>query len=181
MHTQTHMQAWVQTLDFVDHIGNLSTLEQAFGVDDSDVVSPSKKNHTSTESTNLCVDHEQIRDPNGDMSEERGKQKKVNDKSINEVDPPSVSPTGESCRSVGEILSSMDPVQPLSMPGIELSPGKPMGKVAASAVNAKRSTFWGRGNVSSHSLCFLSITLTIRNSKFGRSRLYDILLWERWF
>ncbi|KAG2674690.1 hypothetical protein I3760_13G149700 [Carya illinoinensis] len=119
---------------------------KAFGVDDSDVVSPSKKNHTSTESTNLCVDHEQIRDPNGDMSEERGKQKKVNDKSINEVDPPSVSPTGESCRSVGEILSSMDPVQPLSMPGIELSPGKPMGKVAASAVNAKRSTFWGRGN-----------------------------------
>lgn len=130
----------------------MCTLEQAFGVDDSDVVSPSKKNHTSTENSNLCVDHEQIRDPNSDMLEERGKQKRVNDKSCNEVDPPSVSPTGESCRSVGEILSSMDSVQSLSMPGIESSPGKPMGKVTGSAINAKRSTFWGRGNVSSHLL-----------------------------
>ncbi|KAG2671031.1 hypothetical protein I3760_14G114100 [Carya illinoinensis] len=126
---------------------------KAFRGDNSDVGSPSKKNQASTESSNLCVDHQRMRDPNGELSEERGKQKKVNDKSINEVDPPSVSPAGEPYQSVGEILSSIDPVYPLPMPGIEQGPGKTMSqlnvfnKVTGSNVNAKQSTFWGRDNV----------------------------------
>ncbi|KAF5471117.1 hypothetical protein F2P56_011580 [Juglans regia] len=124
---------------------------KAFGGDNSDVGSPSKKNQASTESSNLCVDHQQMRDPNGELSEERGKQKKVNDKSINEVDPPSVSPAGEPYQSVGEILSSIDPVYPLPMPGIEQGPGKTMSQLnvfnkVTGSNDAKRSTFWGRDN-----------------------------------
>uniref|UniRef100_A0A2N9FMF7 Rho-GAP domain-containing protein n=1 Tax=Fagus sylvatica TaxID=28930 RepID=A0A2N9FMF7_FAGSY len=119
---------------------------KAFGGDDSDVGSPSKKNHALSESSNLSVDHQQIRDPNGQLSEERGKQKNVIENSINEIDVPSISPAGESYRSMGEILSSMDPAHPLPMPEFESGAGKPMGKVTGSNVNAKRSTFWGRSN-----------------------------------
>ncbi|KAK7813773.1 rho gtpase-activating protein 7 [Quercus suber] len=118
----------------------------AFGGDDSDVGSPSKKNHALVESSNLCVDHQQIRDPNGQLSEEQGKQKNVSDSSINEINTPSVSPAGESYRSMGEILSSMDTAHPLPMPAFESGAGKPVGKVTGSNVNAKRSSFWGRSN-----------------------------------
>jgi hypothetical protein len=106
-----------------------------------------------SESSNLSVDHQQIRDPNGQLSEERGKQKNVIENSINEIDVPSISPAGESYRSMGEILSSMDPAHPLPMPEFESGAGKPMGKVTGSNVNAKRSTFWGRSNVSCHMFC----------------------------
>ena len=106
------------------------------------------------ESSNLCVDHQQIRDPNGQLSEEQGKQKNVSDNSINEINTPSVSPAGESYRSMGEILSSMDTAHPLPMPAFESGAGKPVGKVTGSNANAKRSTFWGRNNVSCHMLCF---------------------------
>nr|POE91078.1 rho gtpase-activating protein 7 [Quercus suber] len=119
---------------------------KAFGGDDSDVGSPSKKNHALVESSNLCVDHQQIRDPNGQLSEEQGKQKNVSDSSINEINTPSVSPAGESYRSMGEILSSMDTAHPLPMPAFESGAGKPVGKVTGSNVNAKRSSFWGRSN-----------------------------------
>ncbi|KAM3692611.1 hypothetical protein ACB098_08G100600 [Castanea mollissima] len=119
---------------------------KAFVGDDSDVGSPSKKNHALAESSNLCVDHQQIRDPNGQLSEEQGKQKNVSDNSINEINTPSVSPAGESYRSMGEILSSMDTAHPLPMPAFESGAGKPVGKVTGSNVNAKRSSFWGRSN-----------------------------------
>ncbi|XP_030959458.1 rho GTPase-activating protein 7 isoform X8 [Quercus lobata] len=119
---------------------------KAFGGDDSDVGSPSKKNHALAESSNLCVDHQQIRDPNGQLSEEQGKQKNVSDNSINEINTPSVSPAGESYRSMGEILSAMDTAHPLPMPAFESGAGKPVGKVTGSNVNAKRATFWGRNN-----------------------------------
>lgn len=118
---------------------------KAFGGDDSDVGSPSRKNHVSAENSNLCVDQQQMRDPSGELSVERGKQKKVNDKTI-EVDASSVSPAGDSYRSVGEILSSMDSVHTSPMPGLESGPGKPMGKVPGSNFNSKRSAFWGRSN-----------------------------------
>jgi hypothetical protein len=94
-------------------------------------------------------------DPDGELSKERGRQKKVNDNSINEMDAPSVSPAGESYQSVGEILSSMDPAHPLTLPGFETGAGRPTAKATGSNINSKRSTFWGRSNVSCHVLMLL--------------------------
>ncbi|XP_062172251.1 rho GTPase-activating protein 7 isoform X2 [Alnus glutinosa] len=119
---------------------------KALGGDDSDVASPSKKNHASAESSNLGIDHQQMGDPDGELSRERGRQKKVKDNSINEMDAPSVSPAGESYQSVGEILSSMDPAHPLTLPGFETGAGRPTAKATGSNINSKRSTFWGRSN-----------------------------------
>ncbi|XP_060966181.1 rho GTPase-activating protein 7-like isoform X1 [Cannabis sativa] len=119
---------------------------KTFGVDDSDVGSP-KENHASAEGSNLCVDPQQVRDPIAQLIEEQGDQKKGNENS-NELDHPSTSPAGESYRSMGEILSSMDPGHPLPLSGLESGPGKAMNKVSGGTNhNSKRSTFWGRSNV----------------------------------
>ncbi|PON75747.1 Rho GTPase activating protein [Parasponia andersonii] len=118
---------------------------KAFGVDDSDVGSP-KENHASAESSNLCVDPPQVRDPIVHLMEEQGDQKKVNENSVDEMEPPSVSPAGESYRSMGEILSSMDPGHPLPLSGLESGAGKAMSKLTGTNHNSKRSTFWGRSN-----------------------------------
>ncbi|KAL5582664.1 hypothetical protein UlMin_015106 [Ulmus minor] len=118
---------------------------KAFGVDDSDVGSP-KENHASAESSNLRVNPQQVRDQVAQLVEEQGDQAKGNDNSINEMETPSVSPAGESYRSMGEILSSMDPGHPLPVSGLELGAGKTMSKVTGSNHNTKRSTFWGRSN-----------------------------------
>ena len=71
-------------------------------------------------------------------------------------------PTGESYGSMGEILSSMDPGHPISMPGLESSTEKPVGKANSSSLNATKSTFWGRSNVSYH---FMMHCLIARNSQ----------------
>ncbi|MBA0817173.1 hypothetical protein Gohar_001760 [Gossypium harknessii] len=86
-----------------------------------------------------------MRDPDAQL-EEQAKQNKGNENQINETDVSSVLPTGESYRSMGEILSSMDPGHPISSPGLESSTEKPVGKAKGSSLNAKRSTFWGRSN-----------------------------------
>ncbi|XP_049385216.1 rho GTPase-activating protein 7-like isoform X1 [Solanum stenotomum] len=52
----------------------------------------------------------------------------------------------ESQRSMGEILSSMDPGPPLGVPVPDSGIEKPSGKLTPSNQNAKRSTFWGRSN-----------------------------------
>lgn len=127
---------------------------QAFGVDDSDVGSP-KENQASAQSSNLCVDPQQVRDPIVQLMEEQGDQKKGNENPIDEMEPPSVSPAGESYRSMGEILSSMDPGHPLPLSGLESGAGKAVSKVTGTNHNSKRSTFWGRSNVSVIALCFL--------------------------
>lgn len=118
---------------------------EAFGGDDSDVGSP-RNNHALAESSSLPADSVQTRDPNIQLIEQPSKLKKGNENSINEVDPSNVSPTGESYRSMGEILSSMDPMPSLPISGLESSAEKPAGKVATSNLNGKRSTFWGRSN-----------------------------------
>ncbi|KDP43224.1 hypothetical protein JCGZ_22776 [Jatropha curcas] len=118
---------------------------EAFGGDDSDDGSP-RNNHASAESSNLQVDSVQTRDPNVQTREQPNKLKKGNENSINEMDVSNVSPTGESYRSMGEILSSMDPVPSLPISGPESSAEKPAGKVATSNLNGKRSAFWGRSN-----------------------------------
>lgn len=80
--------------------------------------------------------------------EEQGNLKKGNENPISEMDLASVSPAGESHRSMGDILSSMDPGNPLPVSGLESDAGKAMSKVTGYSPNTKRSTFWGRSNVS---------------------------------
>lgn len=121
---------------------------QPFGVDDSDVGSP-KGNHASAESSSLCVGTQQAKDPIVQLIEEQGDQKKVTENSGSEMEPLSISPAGESYRSMGEILSSMDPGHPLPVSGLESGAGKVSSKVTGTNhTNSKRSTFWGRSNVS---------------------------------
>ncbi|XP_061958533.1 rho GTPase-activating protein 7 isoform X1 [Populus nigra] len=118
---------------------------KAFGGDDSDVGSP-RTNNAPAESSNISVDPVQTRDSNAQPIEQKSKPKKGNENSANEMDVSSVLPTGESYRSMGEILSSVDPVSPMPISGVESSAEKSAGKVAASNLNGKRSTFWGRSN-----------------------------------
>ncbi|KAL4332449.1 hypothetical protein GQ457_07G043160 [Hibiscus cannabinus] len=117
---------------------------KAFGYDCSDVASP-RNNDTQAESSTLAVDTLQMRYPDPPL-EEHGKQNKGNENLTNEMDVPSVLPTGESYRSMGEILSSMDPGHPISVPGLESSTEKPVGKARGSSITARRSNFWGRNN-----------------------------------
>lgn len=59
-------------------------------------------------------------------------------------------PGNESQRSVGEILSSMNQELLQSVPGHELSGEKVVPKITNTNINsAKKSTFWGKKNVSS--------------------------------
>ncbi|KAK8513397.1 hypothetical protein V6N13_002142 [Hibiscus sabdariffa] len=117
---------------------------KAFGYDCSDVASP-RNNDTQAESSTLAVDTLQMRYPDPPL-EEHGKQNKGNENLTNEIDVPSVLPTGESYQSMGEILSSMDPGHPISVPGLESSTEKPVGKARGSSITARRSNFWGRNN-----------------------------------
>lgn len=85
---------------------------------------------------------------------ELNKAVKVTESSTNGTDSPKVT-AGESYRSMGEILSSMDPGPPL--PGPELNGEKPTNKFSGSGV--KRSTFWSRSAVSSAFLPSFSFPL----------------------
>ncbi|KAJ6716291.1 RHO GTPASE-ACTIVATING PROTEIN 7-LIKE [Salix koriyanagi] len=118
---------------------------KAFGGDDSDIGSP-RTNNAPAESSNISVDPVQTRDSNAPPKEQKSKPKKGNENSENEMDVSSMLPAGESYRSMGEILSSVDPVSPMPISGVESSAEKSAGKVAASNLNGKRSTFWGRSN-----------------------------------
>lgn len=128
---------------------------QAFGADDSDAGSP-KENHVSAKSSNLYVDSQQVRDAASQSVEEQADKKKGNENSSNGIEPSSVSPAGESYKSMGEILSTMDPGHQLPLLGLEPGVGKATNKVAATNnSNSKRSAFWGRSNVSVTIQCFI--------------------------
>lgn len=137
-------------IDIYIHFINL----QAFGVDDSDVGSPTD-NRASEVNSNL-LDSQPVRDSNIQIIEQQDKQNKGSESSINEMDSPSILPAVESQRSMGEILASMDPGLPLPVSGLESSAEKAVGKLTSSNPNGKRSTFWGRSTVSS---CLFSIHL----------------------
>lgn len=115
---------------------------KAFGGDDSDAGSP-RENHTSAVNPNGFVDPHQLRDSNVQSMEQQSKQKKKSESSIKEIDSPSFLPAGESHRSMGEILSSMDTGLSVPVSGSE-SCEKPIGKLTSSNLNTKRSTFWGK-------------------------------------
>lgn len=111
---------------------------QGFGGDDSDVGSP-RNNHGSAASTNRHADPPLV---NKDHIEK----KKAKRDPVKDVETSTASAVGESCRSMGEILSSMEPGKSLSVSGLESSSEKTS---RGSSLNTKRSAFWGRSTVSS--------------------------------
>ncbi|KAF7833322.1 rho GTPase-activating protein 7-like isoform X1 [Senna tora] len=112
---------------------------KAFGGDDSDVGS-SNSYHAKAENAHMNADTEVKH------SEDPSKQKKGNENSVDK-DAPNVLSGSESYRSMGEILSSMDPSNHLSSLGNESGSGKQASKASNTNFSSKRSTFWGRGNV----------------------------------
>ncbi|XP_004491227.1 rho GTPase-activating protein 7-like isoform X2 [Cicer arietinum] len=108
---------------------------KAFGGDDSDVGS-STSNHAKAENSNTKAV----------LSEDKSKQRKGNENSVDEKDSPNVLPSAESYRSMGDILSSMDASNHLPVPVIEPGSGKQTGKASSTSFSSKRSTFWGRSN-----------------------------------
>lgn len=104
-------------------------------------------NLVSTAKANQSVDSSSQRESNIQFNERQGQQKP----SENEVDSLSILHASESHRSMGEILSSMDQGQPQSVVGAESCVEKSMNRLTSPTQNVKRSTFWGRNNVS-HSL-----------------------------
>ncbi|CAN1170414.1 Rho GTPase-activating protein 7 [Linum perenne] len=117
---------------------------KAFAGDDLDVGSP-RGNQAPAESSNVVVESPQTRDP-GVQLLELSKHRKGNENSFNGTDPLSIVPPGESYRSMGDILSSMDVEPQVPKSPIDSSAEKPVGKATPSNSNGKRSTFWGRSN-----------------------------------
>lgn len=111
---------------------------KVFGGDDSDIDSPGE-NQTSV--TNL----KSVKDSDAQLNEQ-GLLKKSNENSLTENDVPIIHPTSESHRSMGDILSAIDPGLSLTVAGPELSAEKPINKLNGSNSNVKRSTFWGRNS-----------------------------------
>ena len=114
---------------------------QAFGGDDSNVGS-SSSNHAKTKNVNLNVV------PDTPLSEDQNKQRKGSENPVDENDASNLFPSTESYRSMGEILSSMDPGNHLPMQVTESGFGKQTSKASSASFSSKRSTFWGRSNVS---------------------------------
>ncbi|KAG5064592.1 hypothetical protein JHK85_005775 [Glycine max] len=124
---------------------------KAFGGDDSDVGS-SSSNHAKTENANLNA----VPDTPG--SEDQNKQRKASENPVDENDASNLLPSSESYRSMGEILSSMDPSNHLPMPVIESGSGKQTSKASSTSFSSKRSTFWGRSNITNtFDVCRLAI------------------------
>ncbi|XP_027940101.1 rho GTPase-activating protein 7 isoform X3 [Vigna unguiculata] len=112
---------------------------KAFGGDDSDVGS-SSSNHNKTENGNLNAV------PDTPPTEDQNKQRKGSENPVDDNDPSNLLPSTESYRSMGEILSSMDPGNHLPIPVVESGSGKQTGKASSASFSSKRSTFWGRSN-----------------------------------
>lgn len=74
-----------------------------------------------------------------------------NGKPIRDTDHSNTPGAADSYRSMGEILSSMDPGLPTPVSGTETSAEKSANKSKNSNLISKRSTFWGRSNVSHYS------------------------------
>ena len=136
-------------------------LNQACGADDSDFGSP-KGNHALGTESNLCVDSQTRRDSNIPFNDQVDVQKKTN---LGEMSASGQLTGSEPQRSMGEILSSMDHEIPQSISGPESSGEKATGKLSASSANVKKSTFWGRNNVS----CLLFLIFDVLMSFIGSS------------
>lgn len=133
---------------------------QPFGGDETDVESPGS-NHVKAENAKSNADHET------QLSEDQNRQKKGNDRLVDIKDASNMSPITEPYRSMGEILSSMDHGNHLPVPGLGPGPGKQSSKASGTNFTSKRSTFWGRNNVSSApAQCILSFQEVYDVGKF---------------
>ncbi|KAK4380344.1 hypothetical protein RND71_002206 [Anisodus tanguticus] len=110
---------------------------KGFGGNDSDVGSP----------RDGCLQGVKLK-PNVDSQPLAGSNVRLNEleRRGNEMNALRELAVTESQRSMGEILSSMDPGPPLGVPGPDSGVEKPSSKLTPLNQNVKRSTFWGRSN-----------------------------------
>ncbi|PHT93880.1 Rho GTPase-activating protein 7 [Capsicum annuum] len=111
---------------------------KGFGGNDSDVGSP-RDGYLQGVKLKPKVDSQMLAGSNVPLNEQL-------EKRGNEINAFRELAVTESQRSMGEILSSMDPGPPLGVPGPDSGIEKPSGKLTPSNQNVKRSTFWGRSN-----------------------------------
>lgn len=132
----------IQYFNFCEYLSelriNFST--QGFGGNDSDVGSP-RDGCLQGVKLRPTVDSQSLAGSNVPLSEQP-------ERRGNETNALCELAGAESQRSMGEILSSMDPGPPLGVLGPDSCIEKPSSKLTPSNQNVKRSTFWGRGNVS---------------------------------
>lgn len=119
---------------------------QAYRGDDSDVGSPRVDYNLGAKASTHVGSQPHL---NSRAKEPQVPQHKAGE---NGLDTSTVLPGGDSYRSMGQILSSMDQGLPLSVSGLESSIEKTITKPTSSNLNVKRSTFWGRNSVSYHLL-----------------------------
>ncbi|KAL3035648.1 hypothetical protein AAZX31_02G263000 [Glycine max] len=112
--------------------------------DDADRVQSGKLSESSGYAGSDLYDYKAFGDTPG--SEDQNKQRKASENPVDENDASNLLPSSESYRSMGEILSSMDPSNHLPMPVIESGSGKQTSKASSTSFSSKRSTFWGRSN-----------------------------------
>ncbi|KAK1372761.1 Rho GTPase-activating protein 7 [Heracleum sosnowskyi] len=113
--------------------------DKAYRGDDSDVGSPRADNNLGAKTSTHVGSQPHL---NSRAKEPQVLQHKAGE---NGLDTSMVLPGGDSYRSMGQILSSMEGL-PLSVPGLESSTEKTITKPTSSNLNAKRSTFWGRSS-----------------------------------
>lgn len=128
-------------------------LYQAVGNDDSDDETP-VHNNIMGRKLDVAVDTRSSRDSKTSVTDQLSPLKAHD----NMIDASTDKPGNESQRSVGEILSSMNQELHQSVSGPELSGEKPVAKHTNTNIgSAKKSTFWGKKNVSLIFILFLSL------------------------
>ncbi|KAK9154647.1 hypothetical protein Sjap_002127 [Stephania japonica] len=124
----------------------LEEYESIFDVftgDNLDTESP-VENHIPVTNLKLFVDsNDSPRDSTG-LHNYESALRKESESSLGDRNSPSVLHANESHRSMGELLSSVDPGLSLPIPSSESSAEKITNKVNGSSIKTKRSTFWGR-------------------------------------
>lgn len=102
----------------------------------------------------VALDASSSRDSKTSVTDQLGRTKAHE----NMIDASTDKPGNESQRSVGEILSSMNQELHQSVSGPELSGERAVAKLTNTNIgSAKKSTFWGKKNVSLILIIFLSI------------------------
>ncbi|KAK6925493.1 Ternary complex factor MIP1, leucine-zipper [Dillenia turbinata] len=123
--------------------GVFAVTMQPFGGNDSNGGSPRDCNLLGANSNSL-LDSQTLGDPNIQSADQLARQRRICQITTNEMEPPSTTSPGESQRSMGEILSAMDPGRGLPASGSESSSEKPLNKLTGSSLNVKRSVLWGK-------------------------------------
>lgn len=118
---------------------------QAYGGEDSDAGSPTDKFILAAKSSESSPHADSQPRVNYQGNESQILQHKAGE---NGLSTSLALPGGDSYRSMGQILSSLDKEPPLPVSRPVISNEKSTTKPASSNLNAKRSTIWGRNSVS---------------------------------